>query len=92
MEILLQFIYGAIMDLPPGANAGYLNCIFFSIPQNKYYFFFFFFPLFVSQSGGFSGRYAWFGWAQRCGGDGSDQRLLPFLPQGPKDYQQKLIV
>lgn len=30
MEILLQFIYGAIMDLPPGANAGYLNCnIFF---------------------------------------------------------------
>lgn len=30
MEILLQFIYGAIMDLPSGANAGYLNCIFFN--------------------------------------------------------------
>lgn len=38
MEILLQFIYGAIMDLPPGANAGYLNCNIFLIlrvPQNK---------------------------------------------------------
>lgn len=23
MEILLQFMYGAIVDLPPGANAGY---------------------------------------------------------------------
>lgn len=30
MDILLQFIYGAIMDLPPGANAGYLNCYFFN--------------------------------------------------------------
>lgn len=33
----------------------------------------------VLQSGGVSSRYAGFGGAKRCGGDGSDQGLLPLL-------------
>lgn len=97
MEILLQFIYGAIVDLPPGANAGYRIQImlgfliyFFKckrVTQNKSDLFFF--SLFVSQSGGFSSRYARFGRTQRRGGNGSDQRLLSLLSQGLKYISSK---
>lgn len=36
----------------------------------------------VPQSGGAGSRHVGFGGAERRGGDGSDQRLLPLLPQG----------
>lgn len=46
----------------------------------------------VPQSGGAGSRHVGFGGAERRGGDGSDQRLLPLLPQGQLLYTKGKLV
>lgn len=42
------------------------------------------------QSGGVGSRYAGFGGPEGCSGDGSDQRLLPLLPQGQPNRRKRM--